>query len=196
MTAFVTNWVSADADMAGVVLNTPATVAAGVAPPYPLSKIIEGTDPSLGFGRFMYLQASEALLAGDMCEAIAATLTFGSTIIAGWAAQKWRGTTLLAKPLAVAVAAMSANQFGWFQVFGAALVNSNGAVAANSTGYWQANGVVSTTIVASKQAVGMIAMVANSANFGGLDSAKVVTATTATQSVWFLDNPVSQPAIT
>lgn len=196
MTAFVTNWGSIDSDQSGVTLSSPNTVVAGSAPPYPLGKIIEGQDPSLGVGRFIYMQANEILLAGDICEAIAATVTFGSTILGAWSVQKWRGVAISGKPLVVAVAAMAANQYGWFQFYGAALINSNGAIAANDKAGFQANGVLSTTLVAGKQAVNIAAMVANSTNFGGLDAAKVVTATSATQAVYFINNPFAQGAIT
>lgn len=200
MTTFVPNWVATDSTMSAQNLMTPYTV--GLYPNYPNGTeppgmYVQGFDPSLGIGQFIYCQMSNAAgcNAGDVCELTQTLYNPGASVSLIHSVQQWAGVANSGKPLCVALAALAQNQFGWFQVYGAALVNSSGAVAAGNSAYWNALGVVKAAAVASKQANAMTALVANSANFGQAVQG-VVPAISATQSVWFVNAPQAQGAIT
>lgn len=201
MTAYVPQWVSTDSTMAAQNLMSAYTI--GTYPNYaqgtePSGMYVQGADPSLGIGQFVYAQMSNAsgCGAGDVCELTATTYSpNGTSVSVVMSVQQWAGTANSGKTLCVALAAVAQNQFGWFQVYGAALVHSSGAVAAGASAYWNAAGVVQTTAVASKQMVSAQALVANSASFGQV-SAGVVPTLTASQSIWFINSPHAQSAIT
>lgn len=200
MANFVPNWVSTDSVMNAQQLMTPYTVGANPSYPAgtePSGMYVQGFDFSLGIGQFVYAQMSNATgcLAGDVCELTATTLATGASISVVNSVQQWAGTVNSGKTLCVALAVIAQNQYGWFQVYGAALVNSSGAVAAGASAYWHAAGSVQSGAVASKQMVSAQAIVANSTNFGQAVGG-VVPATTATQSVWFINSPHAQSAIT
>lgn len=197
MTTFVPVWTSNDESMTAIQLMSAFTLPAGTYPTVQSGMEVEAADDSLGWGKFIFAQASAAagVAAGDVCEMQSATLTFGTSVVMALGAQKWQGTTITGKSLAVALVALTQNQWGWFQIFGSALLNSNGAVAANDKVYWQANGVVSSTPVAGKQMVNAQAMVANSASFGQVVGGTVQTLS-ATQAVYYINYPYSQGAIT
>lgn len=165
-------------------------VAAPVSPnvlPFPTGYVVKGIDQALGGGEFIFAKASETLLAGDVVELTTAFSAGNGTI----QVQKWRATTAsIGQQLAVAMAAITSGNFGWFQIQGNAIVNSNGATAAGDRAFWQANGVVSTTLVAGKQALGMNAMSAQNATVTGYG------AIGAAKSVYMLQRPFGQGGIT
>lgn len=200
MAAFIPNWVASDSIGAAQQLMSAYTV--GTIPNYPQGTepsgmYVQGFDPSLGIGQFIYAQCSNAagVTAGNVCEITQTLLSSGASVSIVNSVQQWQGTALSGKNLCVALATLTQNQYGWFQVYGAALVTSNGAIAAGNAGYWQANGVIQAGAVPSKQFVSAVAVVANSAAFG--QGFQGVTPTlTATQSVYFISSPHAQAAIT
>ena len=99
-------------------------------------------------------------------------------------------STPIGQQLGVALAALTSGSYGFFQVQGLAIVNSNGTTAAGDRGFWQANGVLSTTLVAGKQALGVNAMSAANATVTGYG------AIGAAKSLYFLQRPFGQGGIT
>lgn len=118
---------------------------------HPIGTIVRAKDPTYGFGTFIYLRGVASLAQGNM---VAFNQLTGNVT-------RWDGTNQLGEPLAVAMAAHGAGTFGWYQIQGAAIVSISGTVAARDRAFWQATGVVSSTLVASKQVMGMSAASAN-----------------------------------
>lgn len=211
MTAFVPAWVSTDSTMSAQNLMTayiPGSLPNYPAGPEPSGMMVQGFDPSLGIGTFLFAQASAAagVTAGNVCELtqtlLTGTVTWGSYTVSFGASvqlqnsvQQWQGTANSGKNLCVALATLAQYQFGWFQISGAALLTSSGSVAVGNSAYWNANGVVQAAAVASKQMVAATALVANSANFGQAVQG-VVPTLTATQSIYNIQSPHAQSAIT
>lgn len=115
-------------------------------------------DPIYGEGEFIFLPGVASTAAGDVVEyttgAGAASPT-GSTT-------RWAGTANTGKPLAIAtVANTSTSNWAWYQVYGLAVLNISGTVAAGDKVYWQATATVSSTAVAGKQVLGAVAVSAN-----------------------------------
>jgi hypothetical protein len=152
-------------------------------------EIMRGYDAALGGGEFVYAQATGTLAAGDVCQ-------FNQTLVSGAivnGAAKWAGTANSGDVIGVAVAAMTANQWGWFQVSGNAIVTCSGAPVAGNPAYWQAAGVVSPTLVAGKQLLGAKFATAPAVTLGTGSNAVVLS---ATQAVVLLDRCTAQPNIT
>jgi hypothetical protein len=182
-----TDNVCANANLYDIVLAANYAPTTTTALPFAQGFILRGVDQALGGAEFMFGKASEALAAGDVVE-VTTTFTGGNATVS---VQKWRATTAsVGLILAVAMAAVTSGNFGWFQLSGLAIVNSNGATAANDRAFWQANGVVSTTLVAGKQALGMNAMSAQNATVTGYG------AIGAAKSVYLLQRPFGQGNIT
>jgi len=179
--------VASNANLYDIVLAANYAPTTTTALPFPQGFIIRGVDQALGGGEFIFGKASEALAAGDTVE-ITTTFTSGNSTVS---VQKWRATTAsVGQQLAVAMAAVTSGNFGWFQISGLCIANSNGTTAAGDRAFWQANGVVSTTLVAGKQALGMNAMSAANATvtgYGPIGAAK---------SVYLLQRPFGQGNIT
>ena len=200
MSAFVPNWVGTDSTMSAQNLMAAYTIGSNpalVLGTEPSGEVIQGFDPSLGIGQFIYAQVSNVagVNAGNVVEITATTYSSGTSISVVNSVQQWQGTANSGKTLGVALATLTQNQFGWFQIYGAALITSSGAVAAGNGAYWNANGVIQAGAVNSKQMVSANALVANSASFG--QGFQGVTPTlTATQSIWFINTPHAQSAIT
>lgn len=115
-------------------------------------------DPIYGEGLFVFLPGVASTAIGSVMEyttSAGAASPTGSTTL-------WAGTAGSGKPLAIAtVANTSTTNWAWYQVTGAAKVAISGTVAAGDKAFWQASGVVSTTQVNGKQALGMVATSAN-----------------------------------
>jgi hypothetical protein len=203
--AFAPAWVASDSTMASQQLTSAYTI--GSNPAYvqgiePSGMYVQGDDPSLGVGEFQYGQWSNATgcVAGNVCEGTQTLYTAGSSIILITSYQLWQGVANSGKALGVALTTLAQNQFGWFQIQGNALVVTNGTDVVASGLYWQANGVVSSTVVASKQVVGAQFVVAASANFGSsvfvVGTGTVQPALSATNAVANIQSPHAQGAIT
>lgn len=150
---------------------------------------LRGYDVNLGGGVFVYAQFGATIGAG-------AVVKLDQSISGGKltsTAQLWDGTANSGRALAVAVSSGVSGNFGWFQVQGNAITNISGAVSANTPPYWQANGVVSATVVAGKQMEN-----AQFATAGGVTLGSGSTAVTlaATQAVALIQYPGAQGAIT
>ena len=119
----------------------------------------------------------------------------------------WAGTANTGKSLAVALVALAVGQFGWFQVEGVAVATVQGTPAAGNPVYWQAAGVVSPTLVASKQMLNAAFGTAVSAVIGsGASSLIAYSPSTnpgqsagtlsATQALVVMNRPFAQGQIT
>jgi hypothetical protein len=118
----------------------------------------------LGGGEFMFVQFAGTVTAGAVCELTVTSVSSGTRIDVS--AQAWAGTANTGKPLGVALAAATSGTWGWVQIGGIAVVNTSGSVAANAQLYWQASGVISSTVVASKAVLNALAASANNATYG------------------------------
>ena len=127
--------------------------------------------------------------AGAVCE-LAYALSGGYLTIT---ATPWTGTTIQGKPLYVALNNMAPGYYGWFQYEGAAITVVNGTITVNGPVYWQSNGTVSNTAVASKQMVSATAATLVSSVIGQGNAAVTLP---AYQAVVFMNSPSSQDAIT
>lgn len=150
---------------------------------------VSGYDPNLGGGEFQYMRFSGTIAAGTVVE-VTPSITGGQII---HNATAWAGAANSGRPLAVAVSAGTVGQFGWFQVQGAAITTVQGTPAAGNPMYWQAAGVVSATLVASKQMLGSVAATAVSQTLGQGSTAVTLS---ATQAVIQLNRPAAQGNIT
>jgi len=194
MSNYVANWRAADGLMAGQPLMNAYTEGGNPAYPTglePSATEVEGIEPYLGVGRFVYAKLLNAsgCNAGDVCE-LKGQFVSGAFQLG---AQQWAGGANSGKPLGVALVALAQNQWGWFQVDGAAIVNCSGTVAAGDGAYWNAAGVVKSAAVASKQVLNIAAVSANGATVGAGSDALALA---ATQAVYVVQEPQAQGAIT
>ena len=109
-------------------------------------------DYNLGGGAFVYAKSSGTITPGTVVE-LSDTVTNGRYDVTATA---WAGTAQSGKTLAVAISTLLVNQFGWYQVEGNAMVTVQGAPVAGNSLYWQAPGIVSPTVVASKQVLNAV----------------------------------------
>ena len=112
---------------------------------FPIGTIANALDDGYGEGTFIYLPGVASTVAGDVVaydtDAPSTTRTVAAT----------RG------PLAVAMAAVVAGKYGWYQVRGAALVNVAAAVAAGTPAYLTATaGNVDDATAAGQGIDGMV----------------------------------------
>jgi hypothetical protein len=134
-----------------------------------------------GAGMFIYLPGVAATAVGDVVQY---NLSAGVAAATDATTVRWAGTANTGEALAVAMTAnISATTFAWYQVQGAAVVNTNGTVAAGDKAFWQATAVISSSAVAGKQVLGMKAFSAN-----GVPAAN--------QAVYTIDFPCVQSQIT
>lgn len=79
---------------------------------HPLGTIIRAYDPTLGEGEFIYLKGVASTVVGSLVtyDQVNATTTLSPN------------TANLAQPVAVAMSANVASQFGWYQIAGAAVI--------------------------------------------------------------------------
>lgn len=146
---------------------------------------LRGYDPGLGAGTFIYAKAGATLAVGDWC-------SFDYSLSGGvitTTAIKWAGAANTGAPLCVAMTALTSSQWGWFQVQGNCIAASSGTVAKADKVYWQASGIVSSTLVASKQVLNAAAATANNVIING---AAIGTGF----SVFTINRPFAQGQIT
>lgn len=107
-----------------------------------------------GGGDFVYVQVGGAI-------AVGVPVTFNSLT---WTISAVANTTNLAAPLGIAANRFTASgQFGWMQLSGLAPVVNNGTFAADAAVFTQAAGVLSTTVAAGRQVLGMRSVIAAAA---------------------------------
>jgi len=160
-------------------------------------------DYNLGGGAFIYAKASGTITPGTVVE-LSDTVTNGRYDVTSTA---WAGVANSGKTLAVALTTLLVNQFGWFQVEGNAMVTVQGAPVSGNSLYWQAPGIVSPTVVASKQVLNAVFGSAPAVVIGlGVQSLTPYSPSTtaqqaagtlsATQAIVLLNRPSAQPQIT
>lgn len=144
-----------------------------------IGTIIKAEDPTYGAGEFIYLLGVASTVVGSVVTYNGNTsgTPTGQTALAP-------ATANLAQPLAVAMSANVAGQYGWYQISGNAVCATNGTLAAGpGPVYLAGSGQLTSTAAAGKQVV-------NAVN---------VTATgtpAANQAVVEINRPFAQGAIT
>lgn len=110
--------------------------------------IVRAVDPIYGEGEFIYLQGVASTVVGSVVTwagVNAATAQTYQTALAP-------ATANLAQPLAVAMSATLANQWGWYQIAGNAVAATNGTLAAGPAPvYLAGSGQLTSTAAAGKQ---------------------------------------------
>lgn len=150
----------------------------------------QGYDVSLGSGVFEYMRYSGTITVGTVCE-ITPTLTAGVMVRSATA---WAGTANAGRAVCVAMATTGAvGQWGWFQIQGSAIATCQGAPVAGNPVFWQAAGIVSPTLVASKQMVNAVFATAPAVTIGAGGAAVVLS---ATQAIVSMNRPFAQGNIT
>lgn len=153
-------------------------------------EMIRGYDANLGGGEFVYAQAGATLTGGAVVQF---NQSQNSTNQMVNSANPWAGTANSGDVLGVALVAMTAGQWGWFQISGNAIVNVSGAPAVGNPVYWQAAGVVSPTAVNGKQMIGGKFGTAAGPTLGSGASAVTLA---GTQAIVLLDRPNAQTQTT
>ena len=149
---------------------------------HPLGKIVTAKDPTLGEGEFIYLKGVASTAVGLM---VYYDVNTGTTSLTSTSLVLNRG-----QPVAVAMSANVASQYGWYQIGGASTilktaVKVDPALATGMNVHLSATaGRVMQTSVASRQVLG--------ARFA---SATTVTSTTSTAIVT-INRPIMQGRIT
>lgn len=146
---------------------------------------LRGYDPNFGAVTVQYLKYSGTIAAGTVCE-ITPSLASATIVLSATA---WAGTIRTGRPLAVALVAGVAGQWGWFVTQGNVVATCQGAPVAGDIVYWQAAGVVSPTLVAGKQMIGAQFATAPAVTVG-------TTVLSATQAVLTINRPAAQTNIT
>lgn len=144
-----------------------------------LGKIVQAKDPTYGSGEFIYLLGVASTIAGSVV-----TYNGNSTGTPTWQTTLAPATANLAQPLAVAMSANVAAQYGWYQIGGAAICATNGTLAAGPAPvYLAGSGQLSSSAVAGKQMVNAINVTATGTP-------------AASQAVVEINRPFAQGAIT
>lgn len=144
-----------------------------------LGSRLKAVDPVYGEGEFLYLKGVASTVVGSLVTwdgASSGTPTYQTVLCPS--------TANLAQPVAVAMSANVAGQFGWYQISGAAVIATNGTLAAGpGPVYIGTAGTVTSTAAAGKQ-------ILNARN----DTATGTPA--ANQAVVQIERPFAQGAIT
>ncbi len=143
-------------------------------------RIVEAYDPTYGYGEFIYLKGVANTVAGSIVTYVAST---GATVLS-----LTSGVVNGGAPVAVAMSANVANQWGWYQIAGDAIIKKT-AVKVDPAGttkvYLSAtSGRVMQTSVSGRQVIGARWI-----------TATTVTSTTST-AIATLSRPHQQGAIT
>lgn len=87
-----------------------------------LGTIVDAQDPTYGTGQFIYLKGVASTAVGDVV-----SVATGFTTVRGVASARGK--------IAVAMSANVANQYGWYQIGGEAVVNAANTVVATTPAY-------------------------------------------------------------
>jgi hypothetical protein len=147
---------------------------------HPVGTIVAADDPTYGGGEFIYLKGVASTVVGSIVTYVAST---GATVLS-----LTSGVVNGGAPLAVAMSANVASQWGWYQIAGDAVIKKT-AVKVDPAGttkvYLSAtSGRVMQTSVAGRQVIGARWI-----------TATTVTSTTST-AIATINRPVQQGAIT
>jgi hypothetical protein len=119
---------------------------------------VRAVDPTYGEGEFIYLKGVASTVVGSV-------VTFdqygGSTTLAP-------STANLGQPVAVAMSANVASQFGWYQIAGAAVAATNGTLTTGSPVFLAGSGQLTSTAAAGKQVLGARSVAATGTPSAGL----------------------------
>lgn len=143
---------------------------------HPLGTVTNGWDPTYGEGEFIYLLGVGSTVVGSLVKYSASTW---QTVLT--TNQQFRG-----EPVAVAMAATVASEYGWYQIGGNAVIKKTAAAVAPQVALFLSS---SAGRVKSLTSSGMQVLGARSANLA------TVTSTTSTVIVT-LDRPHLQGQIT
>lgn len=105
---------------------------------HPLGTIVQGVDSVYGQGEFIYLEGVASTAAGDAVVYDSAAGTTTRTVAAS------KG------PVAIAMSANVASQYGWYQISGAGVVNSSGATSGSVCGTSSTAGQLGNTTTAQQ----------------------------------------------
>lgn len=141
-------------------MYTPTTPELGIQPialnstvqNHDLGTIITARDPVYGGGEFIYLL-------GVASTAVGSVVTWGgvATGTPKYLTALAPATAHLAEPLAVAMSANVASQYGWYQITGMAVAATNGTLAAGPAAiYLAGSGQVTSTQANGEQVVNAI----------------------------------------
>ena len=135
---------------------------------HPPGTIVRAFDPSYGEGEFIYLLGVGGTVTGSVVTwgGVAGS---GATAKPTWQTALAPATANLGQPLAVAMAATGAGQFGWYQIAGTAIVAENATFAAASKAYLAGSGQLTTTQANGRQVVGAVTVTSDgtpAAGFG------------------------------
>jgi hypothetical protein len=134
---------------------------------HPLGTIVRAFDPLYGEGEFIYLVGAASTVVGSV-------VTFGGVTGSGASARPTYQSALapstanLGQPLAVAMSANLAGQYGWYQIAGTAVVAENATFAVAAKAYLAGSGQLTTTQANGKQVVNAITVAADGAPAAGL----------------------------
>jgi hypothetical protein len=135
---------------------------------HPLGKTVRAYDPVYGEGEFIYLVGVANTVVGSV-------VTWGSSsgtipnAIPSWQTVLAPSTANLGQPVAIAMSANVASQYGWYQIEGQAVVVENGTFTAGAAVFLGAAGGLTTTVAAGKQVLNARSVIADgqpSAGFG------------------------------
>jgi hypothetical protein len=132
-------------------VTSPGAVSSGATtviptPPATLGMVARAADPTLGEGEFILLLGVASTVVGSLVTYDATT--FQTTLTANTANQ--------ARPVAVAMAATLAGQFGWYQIGGLASIKKTAVVVNPQVAIYQSatTGRVMPTAASGKQILG------------------------------------------
>ena len=126
-----------------------------------LGTIVHATDPTYGGGEFVYLKGVASTAVGDV------------VIYDQYAGTTTRAVAGSRGPVAVAMSANVASQYGWYQISGSAVVKC-GTVAANAPLYVTATaGTVDDAVVSGDKIDAFVSKTANGTPSAGLLIAQI-----------------------
>jgi hypothetical protein len=129
---------------------------------FPIGTLAKAYDSAYGEGTFIYLPGVASVVAGDV---VAYDTDAGTTT---------RAVAATRGPVAVAMAAVVAATYGWFQVRGAAVVSCAGAVVAGTPAYLTATaGEVDDAVTAGSLVDGMVFKTADGTPAAGFAIAQI-----------------------
>ena len=130
---------------------------------HPLGNIVHAVDPTYGGAEFIYLLGVASTVAGSV-------VTYGgnSSGTPTYQTALAPATAHLAQPLAVAMSANVAGQYGWYQISGSAVCATNGTLAAGPAPvYLAGSGQLTSTQANGKQVVNAINVTATGTTASG-----------------------------
>lgn len=148
---------------------------------HPVGMIVSAVDPVYGAGEFIYLLGVASTVVGSVVTYNGSTGTpvspTGQTALAA-------NTANQARPIAVAMSANVAGQYGWYQIYGNAVCATNGTLAAGPAPvYLAGSGQLTSTAAAGTQVLGAINVTATGTPVAG-------------QAIVEINRPHAQGAIT